>query len=163
MEDPKQLNQLSKEDLKQLEDDMKIIKEHYLKELEREKSERDLQATRDSEQAELSAQKKVEEAEAKEIADKQKEETQVKQEKELADFRLSVIDSLNKISEKDNSETLTNLEDKLSTLVKTLENQEKKEEVSHFADLVILFFLLGCIPVYLCFKGLYKFFSDTVY
>lgn len=163
MDEPKNQNQLTKEDLKQFEEDVKIIKEHYLKELEREQSERDLQATRDSEQAEISAKKKIEEAEAKKITDKEKADNEAKQEKELSDFRESVISSLDKLGEKDNSETLTKLDNKLSTLVDSMEKQEKKEEVSHFTDLSIVFFLYGCIPVYLFYKWLSGFFNDTVY
>ena len=143
--------------------DLKTLKETYQKELAREQSERDLQATRDSEQAEISAKKKIEEAEAKKISDKEKTDKEAKQEKDLSDFRQSVIISLDKLSEKDNSETLTKLDNKLSTLVDSMEKQEQKEEVSHFTDLSIIFFLFGCIPVYMFYKWLYGFFSETVY
>lgn len=160
MDEPKQL---SKEDIKQLETDLKELKEAYQKELEREQSERDLQATRDSEQAEISAKKKVEDAKAKEISDKEVAEKEAKQEKELADFRSSVVDSLNAISEKDNSEVLTNLDNKLSTLVESLEKQEQRDEVSYFTDLSIVFFLFGCIPAFMFYKWFVGFFNDTVY
>lgn len=160
MDEPKQL---SKEDIKQLETDLKELKEAYQKELEREQAERDLQATRDSEQAEISAKKKIEDAKAKEISDKEVAEKEAKQEKELADFRSSVVDSLNAISEKDNSEVLTNLDNKLSTLVESLEKQEQRDEVSYFTDLSMIFFLFGCIPAFMFYKWLYGFFSETVY
>ncbi|MFD1899690.1 hypothetical protein GQR36_05340 [Enterococcus termitis] len=59
--------QLTKEDLKQLETDLRGLKEAYQKELEREQSERDIQATKDSEQSKILADEAVKEAEAEKL------------------------------------------------------------------------------------------------
>ena len=153
MEDTKQLNQLSKEDLKQLEDDMKIIKEHYLKELEREKSERDLQATKDSQNAESTA---------KTVEKKEKEEKE-----ELA-FREALLAQLSSLESKsgEKQESLDLLNEINTSLITISENTKPvvndTVSISQNADLAIIFFLIGVLPVIVAWKACDYFFRDII-
>ncbi|MFD1899676.1 hypothetical protein [Enterococcus termitis] len=105
---------MTKEDLKQLETDLRGLKEAYQKELEREQSERDIQATKDSEQSKILADEAVKEAEAEKL----KIESEAKEKEASENFRLSVLESLEKL-DKSEENTLTN--DSITKLNKNIE------------------------------------------
>lgn len=142
--------EFTKKDIEQLENDLKELKEAYQKELEREKSERDLQATKDSENAETTA-KSIEKREEEELA-----------------FREALLAQLASLESKsgDEQESLDLLNEINTSLITISENTKPvvndTVSISQNADLAIIFFLIGVLPVIVAWKACDYFFRDII-
>lgn len=142
--------EFTKKDLERLENDLKELKESYQKELEREKSERDLQATKDSETAETTA-KAVEKKEKEELA-----------------FREALLIQLASLESKsgEEQESLDLLNEINTSLITISENTKPvvndTVSISQNADLAIIFFLIGVLPVIVAWKACDYFFRDII-
>ncbi|MFB5458281.1 hypothetical protein ACE40W_22765 [Enterococcus avium] len=155
-------NDHSEEILKELKQLNKTLSE----ELEREKNERDLQATADSDNAEKSAQalKAKEEIEMERFnkISSSLDSLSTKQDsdkKEDEEFRKAVLEAISAVDQDESSETLTEIDTKLGTIVGQYEDTpevEQRDEVSYFTDLLLVVFFLGFMPAYLAYTGLSK-------
>ena len=156
---------------KEILEELKKLNKTLSEELEREKNERDLQATADSDNAEKSAQaleakEKVEAERFNKISSALDSLTESEDEK-LADeqFRKDVLQALGEVEQENSTETLTNIDTKLGTIVGHYEDtpeNEQKDEISYFTDLILIVFFLGFIPAFLAYKGLSKLFDAAM-
>lgn len=150
----------------------------YTKELERAENERTIQATKDSNDAKVLAEKQQ-----KEVEEQKKQEQEALK---LSEQRFEIIneyflsqENAHKASEShideiivalgnldpENQEiTLNEISNKLNTLVESTEVSEEQlqeKEVRHFTDLALIVFLFGFIPCFLAYKGLSRLFDSA--
>lgn len=166
------MSEVTKDDLNELKDEIKAVKELYEKELQRQNDERERLATENekliSEKAVAEkAEKEANEIEQAERAEKEASEAEQNEieKQELSTFRLSVLESLDELSESasdQNTELLESINLNLTALVEQLDEQETVNEIAKFSDLTLIFFLLGCVPAYLFYKLFYRIFSAAL-
>ncbi len=153
------MSELTKEDLIQLEADIKVIKEHYLEELEREKSERTLQATKDSELAQLLAEEAVKEAESKR-----------KEQEARASFQELLLKSVEKLdtSEKNGqtNKSITALNTNIEKLITLQEDSNSSLETSSnysLLNLSGLMIIAGSLALIFFSKSMFKFIKNLLF
>lgn len=145
--------EFSKKDLEQLENDLRELKEAYQKELEREAAERDKQATVDSSENKILAEKAVKQAEQ----DKVLAESNQKEKKASEDFRVSVLESLKNLDNNEENqltnESITKLNKNLEILIEYEKQNSQKNVNMEFVGTAILTVLLLGFGIF----GLVKF------
>ncbi|MBL1224577.1 hypothetical protein [Enterococcus sp. BWR-S5] len=166
------MSEVTKEDLNELKSEITTLKELYEKELQRQNSEREELATENEKLASEKLEAEQAEKEAREIEQAEKAEQEASQaetneieKQELSTFRLSVLESLDELSESasdQNKELLESIDLNLTALVEQLDKQETANEIARFSDLTLIFFLLGCVPAYLFYKVLYRIISTAL-
>jgi hypothetical protein len=132
------MEELTKEDIEQLEKELKELKELYQKELEREVVERNEQATRDSDQAKILEQKELEE-----------QKSQAEEKTAEIEYKKAVLAGFDALLEKDSgSETLTELNTNISKLIEYEQFGAQKQTNQEFVGTAILTVLLFGFGIY---------------